>query len=213
MSEQSERLWALPEEKRARLLDPARAEFIRHGYAEASLNRILADAQMSKGQAYHYIAGKSDLYLAVCTRDFSPLLDFAKTRTEALRHADDYWTGTENLVGNLGELLHANDKVAALALTVYGSASAMECLAPLAAKLDAILEDIIQIGQTAGEIRTDLPQGLIRDMLKALARSVDRWFAFNESSLSPAEMAHTTKGTFEMIRNMVCPLPDGTSHA
>lgn len=213
MSEHSERLWALPEEKRERLLDPAQAEFIRQGYADASLNRVLAEAQMSKGQAYYYITGKSDLYLAVCTRDFSPFLDFARKQTETLRRTDDYWIGMESLVGDLVELLHANDKVAALALTVYGSASAMECLAPLTAKLDAILEDVIQIGQIAGEVRTDLPNGLIRDMLKALARSVDRWFAVNGPSLSPKEMAHTSKGTFEMIRNLVRPAPEGESNA
>jgi len=213
MSEQSERLWALPEEKRARLLDPARSEFTRNGYADASLNRILSDAQMSKGQAYYYITGKSDLYLAVCTRDFAPLLDFANKQTERLRSADDYWIGLESLVGNLVDLLHANDKVAALALTVYGSAAAAECLAPLTAQLDTILDDVIQIGQTADEVRADLPDGLIRDMLKALARSVDRWLALNGPSLSPEEFAHTTTSTFEMIRGLVRPLPGGKSNA
>ncbi|SMX28189.1 Bacterial regulatory proteins, tetR family [Pelagimonas phthalicica] len=212
MSEQSERLWALPEDKRARLLDPAQAEFIRHGYTDASLNRVLSDAQMSKGQAYYYITGKSDLYLAVCTRDFSPLLDFAHKQAETLRDVDDYWIGLENLVGDLVDLLHANDKVAALALTVYGSAAAAECLAPLTAQLDAILDDVIQIGQTAEEVRADLPDGLIRDMLKALARSVDRWFALNGPSLSPEEMAHTSNSTFEMIRGLVRPLPEGNSN-
>lgn len=213
MTEPSERLWALTEEKRARLLDPAQAEFIQRGFADASLNRILADARMSKGQAYYYVTGKSDLYLAVCTRDFLPLLDFARTQTQRLRHTDDYWVGMERLVGDLAELLHANEKVAALALTVYGSAAAMECLAPLTAKLDTILEEIVQVGQAAGEIRTDLPDGLIRDMLKALARGVDRWFALNAFSLSPAEMADAFKGTFEMIRNMVRPMPDGGTNA
>lgn len=213
MSEQSDRLWALSEEKRARLLDPAQAEFIRQGYADASLNRVLADAQMSKGQAYYYITGKSDLYLAVCTRDFSPLLDFARRQADTLRYKDDYWIGLEDLAGDLVELLHADDKVAALALTVYSSASATECLVPLTAQLDVILEDIIQIGQAAGEVRTDQPGGLIRDMLKALARSIDQWFALNGSSLSPKEMAHTTKVTFEMIRNLVRPMPKGNSNA
>ncbi len=209
MTEQSERLWALSEEKRARLLEPAEAEFIKHGYGDASLNRILANAKMSKGQAYYYITGKSDLYLAVCTRDFSPLLEFARKQTKMLRLTSDYWIGVENLAGDLVQWLNANEKVAALALTVYGSASAMECLGSLTAQLDAILEDIIQIGQDAGEVRTDLPDGLVRDMLKALARGVDRWFALNAPSLAPAEMASASKGTFEMIRNLVRPMPEG----
>ncbi|MEZ5267744.1 MAG: helix-turn-helix domain-containing protein [Microthrixaceae bacterium] len=48
-----------------RLLDPAEEEFAREGFEAASLNQILASAQMSKGQAYHYIADKADLYAAV----------------------------------------------------------------------------------------------------------------------------------------------------
>ena len=213
MTEQSERLWALSEERRARLLKPAEAEFIKHGYADASLNRILANAKMSKGQAYYYITGKSDLYLAVCTRDFSPLLDFARKQTKRLYHTSDYWIGVENLAGDLVQWLNANERVAALALTVYGSASAMECLEPLTVQLDAILEDIIQIGQDTGEVRIDLPDGLVRDMLKALARSVDRWFALNASSLSPVEMANASKVSFEMIRNLVRPMPEGKLNA
>ncbi|MGH1329989.1 MAG: TetR/AcrR family transcriptional regulator [Paracoccaceae bacterium] len=213
MTEQSERLWALSEEKRARLLNPAEAEFIKHGYAEASLNRILANAKMSKGQAYYYITGKPDLYLAICTRDFSPFLDFARKQTKRLRHTSDYWIGVEDLAGDLVQWLNANEKVAALALTVYGSASAMECLGPLTAQLDTILEEIILIGQDAGEVRTDLPDGLVRDMLKALARGVDRWFALNASSLSPSEMAYASKGSFQMIRNLVRPMSEGKLNA
>ncbi len=213
MTEQSKRLWSLPEEKRARLLDPAEAEFIEHGYEGASLNRILAGAGISKGQAYHYITGKADLYLAVCTRDFSPLLEFAQDRVKTLRHSGDYWIGVEKLTGDLVQRLDANEQVSALARTVYGSATAMECLGPLTAQLDAILEDVIQIGQDAGEIRTDLPDGLVRDMLKALARGVDRWFALNASSLSPPEMDHASRSTFAMIRNLVRPMPEGELHA
>ncbi|MEP0519222.1 MAG: TetR/AcrR family transcriptional regulator [Hyphomicrobiales bacterium] len=213
MSEQSERLWKLPEEKRARLLDPAEAEFIKHGYGGASLNRILNGAKMSKGQAYYYITGKSDLYLAVCKRDFSPLLEFAKDQTKSLHYANDYWIGVESLVGDLVQRLAADDKVSKLALTVYGSASAMECLEPLTVQLDTILEDIIQAGQQAGEIRTDLPDGLVRDILKALARGVDRWFALNALSLSPQEMANASLGTFEMIRNLVRPMPERDPNA
>lgn len=208
MTEQSERLWKLPEKKRARLLDPAEAEFIEHGFEGASLNRILAGAKMSKGQAYYYITGKADLYLALCTRDFSPLLALAQDQVKTLHKASDFWADVEKLAGDLVQRLVENEGVSALALTVYGSASAMECLVPLTAQLDTILEDIIQKGQDAGKIRTDIPSGLIRDMLKALARAVDRWFALNAPSLPQPEMAHASRGVFEMIRNLVRPMSE-----
>lgn len=213
MNEQSDRLWNLTEEKRARLLDPAEAEFIDHGFERASMNRILATAKMSKGQAYYYITGKSDLYLAVCTRSFAPLFDYADARTKKLADVPDFWIGVEALAGGLAEFLAGDEKLSALALGVYGSTSATESLAPLAVKLDEILERIIRLGQASGEIRTDLPEGLIVAVLKGLTRSIDRWFALNAPSLSPHEMELASRGTFEMVRNLVRPPAEESNDA
>jgi len=209
MTERLEKLWRLTAEKRARLLDPALEEFSAFGYDAASLNRILANANMSKGQAYYYIAGKSDLYLAVCTRAFSPSLSYAAHQAKALRGSTEYWGAVEAMAGALAEKLAADETASALALTVYDSQSAMECLTPLAVQLDAILDDIIQAGQDAGEIRTDLPEGLVRQVIKAVVRSVDKWFALNGATLSAQELATAMQGTFEMIRNMLQPMAGG----
>jgi TetR/AcrR family transcriptional regulator len=40
--------------------------FATQGFEAASLNRILAEAGMSKGQFYHHFDGKDGLFLAVC---------------------------------------------------------------------------------------------------------------------------------------------------
>lgn len=49
----------------ATFLDVARAHFARDGRDGASLNRIIADAGLSKTSAYNYFDGKDDLYAAV----------------------------------------------------------------------------------------------------------------------------------------------------
>ncbi len=205
MTSPTERLWNLPEKRRARLLDPAEEEFVVHGYEQASLNRILTAAGMSKGQAYYYITGKSDLYLAVCTRSFSPLLRFAEERSRALGDGSAFWPDVERVCGELAQQLAADEALSKLALGVYGSALATASLAPLSRQLDALLDRLISRGQRAGVIRSDLPDGLIRDMLKGLARSVDRWFALNAMSLSERQSETASMATFEMIRNMVKP--------
>lgn len=51
--------------RREHLLAAALHEFSAHGYAQASLNRILAAAGMSKGQLYHHFGSKEGLYLAL----------------------------------------------------------------------------------------------------------------------------------------------------
>lgn len=212
MTKQSERLWALSEDKRAQLLDPAEAEFSAKGFEDASLNRILTEARMSKGQAYYYITGKSDLYLAVCTRSFTPFLVYAREQTNTLTQTKDYWRAVEDLAGDLAQRLAASETLSALASGIYDSAAAQECLRPLAVQVDDIMERIVHAGQIANHVRSDLPETLMRDMLKGMTRSIDRWFARNGPSLSPAELEQTSRGTFEMIRNSVKP-PKGADNA
>ena len=50
---------------RDQLIEAAIAELDTHGYAKASLNRILTAAGMSKGQFYHHFETKEALYLAL----------------------------------------------------------------------------------------------------------------------------------------------------
>ena len=55
----------LPVEKRTRLLDIAAQEFAKYGFDDASVNRILEEAHMSKGAAYYYFEDKVDLFCTV----------------------------------------------------------------------------------------------------------------------------------------------------
>jgi AcrR family transcriptional regulator len=57
----------LPVEKRTKLLDSAAQEFAKYGFDDASVNRILQEAHMSKGAAYYYFEGKVDLFLSIQT--------------------------------------------------------------------------------------------------------------------------------------------------
>lgn len=55
----------LAPEKREHLLDVAAREFAIYGFADASINRILEQAQMSKGATYYYFEDKVDLFCTV----------------------------------------------------------------------------------------------------------------------------------------------------
>ena len=55
----------LAPQKREHLLDVAAREFAIHGFNEASINRILEQAEMSKGAAYYYFEDKGDLFCTV----------------------------------------------------------------------------------------------------------------------------------------------------
>lgn len=52
----------LPEEKRQRLLEAAWAEFTQVRYAEASINKIIQGARISRGSFYQYFTDKDELF-------------------------------------------------------------------------------------------------------------------------------------------------------
>jgi AcrR family transcriptional regulator len=54
-----------PFEHKQKLLDAALAEFTDNGFEQASINRILQQAGMSKGQFYYHFKNKETLYLSL----------------------------------------------------------------------------------------------------------------------------------------------------
>lgn len=54
-----------PERTRETILQTAAAEFYRHGFQGGSLNRIIADAGVTKGSLFHHYEGKHALGFAV----------------------------------------------------------------------------------------------------------------------------------------------------
>ncbi len=54
-----------PFEHKQKLLDAALEEFVACGYDQASINRILSRAGMSKGQFYYHFKNKETLYLSL----------------------------------------------------------------------------------------------------------------------------------------------------
>ncbi len=63
-----------PEGTRARLVENAFREIHAHGYAGASLDRILANSGVTKGALYHHFKSKADLLHAVIDEAIHPMV-------------------------------------------------------------------------------------------------------------------------------------------
>lgn len=61
--------FALPAERRERLVDEAITEFAERSYAEASLSQIVQRAGIAKGSLYQYFEDKLDLYRWLLTEE------------------------------------------------------------------------------------------------------------------------------------------------
>jgi AcrR family transcriptional regulator len=73
--------------KRA-LVDVAEELFTEHGYANTSLDAIVAGARVTKGALYHHFSGKQALFEAVFERVET---DASKTINKALKGSRDPW--------------------------------------------------------------------------------------------------------------------------
>ena len=75
----------LPEEKRARLTDAAWREFSAVRFSEASINRIVRDAQIPRGSFYQYFADKDDLFFYLLDTLYDDCLALAEDALQAAR--------------------------------------------------------------------------------------------------------------------------------
>ena len=201
------RLLALDAEKATRLLDPATAEFSTHGYTGASLNRILTRAGMSKGQAYYYITGKADLYLAVCERAFQPIARAAGPVPDSLPDGASFWAAIIQLVDTMAVLGQEKGPIADLGRTVYESPESEAALAPLIARVESYITAWIRLGQRAGAVRTDLPDELLQTAFLALLREMDRWFSKNCEGYPLEKLEAMNRAALQMLRAAASP-PD-----
>lgn len=203
-----DRLLALPPALQAQLLDPAELEFAAHGYSKASLNRILAAAGMSKGQAYYYIADKADLYGAVIERALGRLVERIGLEWHAPAGAEDFWRQVIVFFDRLAAVFKEDDTLAALARGLYEGPSSQGASKGLMLKIRQKLETLLFEGQAVGAIRTDMPRSLIAAALFGAAREIDFWFASHWDELSLSDALELNGKTIGMIRAMAAE-PEG----
>lgn len=72
----------LKPDKQKVILTSAIEEFFEYGFKDASTNRIVEKAKISKGSLYYYFGSKSDLYTACQLYTFNVFKDFADTYTQ-----------------------------------------------------------------------------------------------------------------------------------
>lgn len=76
-----------PQHTRQQLLDAAFEEILEHGFQAASLERILAKTNVTKGALYHHFPSKHALGLAVVDDVLRPMVE--QLRIAPLREAED----------------------------------------------------------------------------------------------------------------------------
>jgi AcrR family transcriptional regulator len=196
------------EAKHEHLLEVAAREFAALGFADASINRILATAGVSKGAAYYYFADKADLFLAAvqyCSRQLHLIdteidpqtLDVATFwptfadlhRQPLLRAFERPWLfGAIKAAGQLPQATLADGP-----------------LVEFAARLHAYVLGFIQRGQALRLIRDDLPDPLLFAWLRHIDQASDDWLLEEWMHLTRDDIARISDATVEAMRRVVAP--------
>lgn len=74
---------------RQKIIDSAIAEFGTNSYAEASLNAICKNGNISKGIIYHYFKDKDELYLVCVTECIERLTTFLNSKKITFNNAEE----------------------------------------------------------------------------------------------------------------------------
>jgi AcrR family transcriptional regulator len=148
--------FALPDERRARLVDEAITEFAERSYAEASLSQIVRRAGIAKGSLYQYFEDKLDLYRWLLTDEVPRRKRAFVTVVDA---RGDFWTLLETTIERGMAFLVDHPRLARIAAGAAHPAADDQvrglhravCEAGTA-ELQAVLERGVKAGAIAREI-------------------------------------------------------------
>src|SRR5690606_12120191 len=166
------------------ILGAALEEFASHGFNEASLNRIIDAAGISKGSMYYYFERKEDLFAHVARAELGRLFDRAgPTPVHPARKPDAVWASmTQDYVRVIGALA-SSPKLAALARG-WIAASASPALQQAQKEMEAALMpwfgQALTAGQRARAVRKDVPTGLLIAVVFGMGQAMDMWLMTQE---------------------------------
>ncbi|ATQ43537.1 TetR/AcrR family transcriptional regulator [Caulobacter mirabilis] len=175
----------LPHEAQTAFLAVARFHFARDGRDGASLNRIIADAGLSKTSAYNYFDGKDDLFAAVAADSLSRaagcLGDWAAAADEAT-----LWSAFHAANDRLGRFLRDNpDDRVLLAMVGAGDGPPAWLQAFFANAVDLGLVDVLP------------GRDLMEQTTLAVLRAFDDW-----TLTQPLAGAEGASGVEELLRRL-----------
>ncbi len=166
MSESTRRSFnRLPRERRVEDIESAaRAAFSERGYAATSIADIAAGAGVVEGTIYKYFDNKRDLLIKVLSSWYQEaILDYMKNlvNIEGVRNRLRFIIGQ-----HLALIKDSRDLSLLMFIEVRGSSDYFDSqLHVLNREYTHVLVKVIHEGIESGEFRSDIPVGLVRDLV------------------------------------------------
>ena len=197
----------LPPEQQQTILHAALEEFAAHGFHNASLNRVIEAAGISKGSMYYYFDGKEDLYAHIAQTELERL--FARLgpfTVPSEGDADTFWSSLEDYYLRLMAALAASPQLAALIrgwIAASSNPSLQQAQQEMEQAVRPWVEQALAAGQRVGAVRTDLPSALLIAVVLGMGQAMDTWLITQQPGQD--DLPQLIGALIEMIRGAVKP--------
>lgn len=202
----------LDETQKHKLLDAATSEFAREGYAEASLNRILKAAGLSKGSLYYYFTDRDDLYAYVVLRAMQSMAADLALDTFAPKTAEEFETGLTRMAHRSAELFARFPERMRAVRSFQRDLrrNAKPAFAPVIELMQHTFTDIVRRGRKLNAVRSDVPEALLVELMEAVDEVMDR--ALFDGDTLPTKRALTAHvaRSVDMFRRLLLPAATST---
>jgi AcrR family transcriptional regulator len=169
----------LPAQQQQVILRAALDEFASKGFHDASLNRVIEKAGISKGSMYYYFDGKDDLYAHVARSELQQL--FASVGPFPVPDdgdANTFWSTMESYYIRLMTGLTASPQLADLIrgwIALPKNPTLQQAEREMERGATPWVEQALAVGQRLGAVRSDLPSNLLIAVVVGLGRAMDTW--------------------------------------
>lgn len=188
-------------------MQAALVEFATHGFHDASLNRVIEAAGISKGSMYYYFDGKEDLYAYVVQRGLAGLFEQVGSLPD-LRVSDAaaFWSMLGDYYLRLTRALINSPQLAAL---LRGWAAATKSPASQMAQEELErtslpwIAQVLAIGQDVGAVRVDVPPTLLIAVTLGMGEAMDIWLLSQQ--VDDDALPRLVGSLVSMIRGAVSP--------
>lgn len=197
----------LSPERRQAILEAAAKELALRGYEGASLNRILEQANLSKGAAYYYFDGKEDLLATMFYYLWKRLAAELDLDMSAIT-AETFWPNLEGIGDRFMQSAKEEPWLMSAAKVIWSLPHEARTQGPLGEAFSAMegwMAAVLQRGVDLGVVRNDLPLGLLLAMVLGMDEAGDRWVLEHFEELGEAEVERIWKIVFSMWKRMISP--------
>lgn len=206
----------LSPERKDTILSAAADEFSEHGYAAASMNRMIERAGSSKGVVYYYFENKADLLDTVVNEAQQWVMKKVEwPRMDALS-ADTYWRRLFDMGRTSMQLLHQDTWQMRILRSLHRlreEPAAREATSRLGDRGRQIITEFLRRGRELGMVRDDLPLELLVEMYVGADAAGDRWMLGRWEDLTEQQRSDIFTARFDLVHDMLTSGHERTHHA